>query len=106
MASSHWAMSSDDHERRAEFLGEQPSSPDLVDAAAMPPALAAALAKKKGSENQNNPVPQKDGSNNHPQKDGKNNPPKKIYNDGQPQLKGGSVSPKGGSITINVSGGN
>jgi hypothetical protein len=95
MASSHWAMSSDDHERRADFLGEQPSSADL---AAMPPALAAALAKKSGGEDQNNPVPQKDGSDNHPQKDGSNNSPKKNFQAGKPQLKGGTV-------TVNINGG-
>lgn len=81
--SSYQALSSADRERNEE--GITPSSADL---AAMPPALAKALAARNGtpqnphgqpSPNMNDPRPMKDGADNSPMKDGSKNPPKKTY---------------------------
>jgi len=73
MSSSYQALSNADRDRRAEVLGEQPSSADLAAAKPMTNPFG------ENSPNSNDPHPMKDGKKNPPLKDGKANPPFKPH---------------------------
>lgn len=77
MSSSYQALSSADRERRAEVLGEQPSSADL--AASMKKPSGGGNPFGENAPNSNDPMPKKDGAANPPLKDGSANAPKKPH---------------------------
>lgn len=78
MSSSYQALSSADRERRAEVLGEQPSSADLA-AKVVKPTGPLTNPFGDNSPNSNDPMPKKDGAANPPLKDGSANAPKKPH---------------------------
>lgn len=77
MSSSYQALTNADRERRAEALGEQPSSADLAAKMVKPAVLSNPFGDN--SPNSNDPMPKKDGSANPPLKDGSANAPKKPH---------------------------